>query len=115
MKNQSYRPGNFHDAQSLLDQLFAENPCLQQQIQDPSIGIFDLWPAVLKELELGILAHHSEIVQLEKGRLWLSVSHPVFVQELKLQQYRWLPKFEAALRQQKIADYRIRKVRFRTQ
>ena len=115
MKNQSYRPGNFHDAQSLLDQLFDENPGLHRQLNDPSIAIFDLWPAVLKELGLGILAHHSEIVQLERGSLWLSVSHPVFVQELKLQQYRWLPKFEAALRQQKIVDYQIRKVRFRTQ
>ena len=103
------------DAQSLLNQLFAENPCLQQQINDPSIGIFELWPAILKELKLGILAHHSQLMQLKRGELWLSVSHPVFVQELKLQQYRWLPKFEAALKQQKISNYRIQKINFRIQ
>ncbi|WGK68983.1 DciA family protein [Candidatus Haliotispira prima] len=101
------------NAKDLLEQFLRENEHISKQIEEKPIDVFGLWPQVLNDLGFHILAQNSQVIELERKHLLLSVRHSVFLQELTLQQNQWLPAFEAALKQCNYPNHRIQKVNFR--
>ena len=99
----------------LLDQLFQEKPIIAQQFKAKDADIFTIWPSMLCRLGLNTLANHSSVIDLEHKQLRLSVTHSVFLQELKLRQGLWLPALEVALKEANYPCSRIVKVRFLVQ
>ncbi len=102
------------ETKDLLDQFFQQNQALTQLLKSDKEDIYQLWPGVLQNLGMELLARNSCISDWEGCHLRVLARHSVFIQELKMRQNIWLPALEQALQKAGASRYRIEKVSFRS-